>query len=172
VESALENQNYNTMPRHSSRIELSQSALEQNYSFIRSKIGEKPVFSSVVKANAYGHGIETYVPMAEEAGIRHFSVATGFEAEEVFEARTREDTDIMIMGILYPEDLPWMIEHEIEYFVFNFHRLERSLKVAREVGKKARIHLELETGGNRTGLPADQLEQAVDYLEQHQEDID
>lgn len=160
------------MPRHSSRIELSQTALNQNFSFIRSKIGEEPVISSVVKANAYGHGIDTFVPMAEEWGIRHFAVATGFEAEEVFEACTKEDTDIMVMGILYPEDLPWMIEHDIEYFVFNFPRLERTVKVSEKVGRKAKIHLEIETGGNRTGLPENDLSEALNYLEQHQDNIE
>jgi alanine racemase len=121
-----------------------------------------------VKANAYGHGINAFVPLAEQCGVRHFAVATSFEAEEVVEARTL-DSDIMIMGILYPEDLPWVIDHEIEYFVFNFHRLERSLEEAREVGKRAHIHLELETGGNRTGLHEEQLDKALKYLEKHKD---
>ncbi len=159
------------MTSHSSRIELSKSALKNNLEFIRQKIGQHPVLSSVVKANAYGHGIETFVPLAEECGVEHFAVATSFEAEEVVEARTG-DADIMIMGILYPEDLHWVVDHEIEYFVFNFHRLERSREVADKVGKKARVHLELETGGNRTGLHEEQLDKALDYLERHQDKLE
>lgn len=151
------------MVRHSSRIELSQSALKNNISFIRKKVGDHPVISSVVKANAYGHGIEEYVPMAEKCGIRHFAVASSFEAEEVMAARTT-DADVMIMGILYPEDLEWVIEQEIEYFVYDFHRITRSIEVAKEVGKKARIHLELETGGNRTGMEEEKLDDAIELI--------
>lgn len=154
------------MQRHSSRIELSQSALQNNIDFIRAKAGEGTVISSVVKANAYGHGIQEFVPMAEKCGIRHFAVASSYEAEEVLEARTT-DADIMIMGILYPEDLPWVIEEEIAYFVYDYPRLERSVEVAAEAGKKARIHLELETGGNRTGMEREQLGPAVDLLKDH-----
>jgi len=139
------------MVRHSSRIELSQSSLKGNINFLRKKIGDKVRISLVVKANAYGHGILDYVPMAEKCGIDHFSVASSFEAEEVLEV-CKPDTKIMIMGILYDEDIPWAIEHGIEFYVFNFDRLERVVEIAKNVGKPAHIHLEVETGANRTGL--------------------
>lgn len=151
------------MHRHSSRIELSRSALQTNLDFIRGKIGNDAVISSVVKANAYGHGIQEFVPLAEQCGIRHFAVASSFEAEEVLQARTT-NADIMIMGILYPEDLDWVIQEELEYFVYDYNRLERSVDVAQKVGKKARIHLELETGGNRTGMERDKLDKAIAYI--------
>ncbi len=155
------------MVKHSSRIHLSHSALKQNIRFIREKIGTHPVISSVVKANAFGHGIETFVPMAEKCGIRHFSVASSYEASEVKKAITHDDSRIMIMGILYPEDLPWVIDNEVSFFVFNFEQLELARKVAVDLGKQAVIHLELETGGNRTGLPSAELEKAVRFLKKH-----
>jgi alanine racemase len=139
------------MVRHSSRIELSQSLLKGNINFLRKKIGKDVRLSSVVKANAYGHGITDYVPMAEKCGIDHFSVASSFEAEEVLQV-CKPETRIMIMGILYNEDIPWAIENGIEFYVFNFERLPRVIESAKELGKKARIHLEVETGANRTGL--------------------
>lgn len=156
------------MVRHSSRIELSQSALKQNLSFIRSKIGPDAIFSSVVKANAFGHGIETFVPMAEKAGVRHFSVASSYEAWEVSEACT-EDSTIMIMGILYDEDLKWVIEHDVEFFVFDILRLKKAKKVAEKLGRKAIIHLEVETSGNRTGLDESELQTALTYLKENED---
>ncbi len=150
-------------PRHSSRITLSQSALTKNLRFLRGKVGPEPVISSVVKANAFGHGIEAFVPMAERAGVRHFSVASSQEARQVLEAR-RSDARIMIMGILYPEDLPWVIGHGIEFFVFDTVRLRTALRVARAVGRKALVHLEVETGGNRTGLTKEAFEESLTVL--------
>jgi len=154
------------MVRHSSRIELSQSALKQNLSFIRKKIGKKPVFSSVVKANAFGHGIEAFVPMAEKAGVDHFSVASSFEALEVKQSAS-ENSKIMIMGILYDEDLEWVIGNEIEFFVFDIKRLKKARQVSEAVGKKAVIHLEAETGGNRTGLDDKDLDAAISYIREN-----
>jgi len=154
------------MVRHSSRIELSQSALKQNINFIRKKIGDHPVFSSVVKANAFGHGIETFVPMAEKAGVHHFSVASSFEALEVKQAAS-EKSKIMIMGILYDHDLEWVIGNEIEFFVFDVKRLKKARQVSGNLGKRAVIHLEVETGGNRTGLNDTELKTAVSYINEY-----
>ncbi len=156
------------MVRHSSRIELSQAALKQNINFIRQKIGPEVTLSSVVKADAFGHGIDTFVPMAENAGVRHFSVASSYEAREVLEARTKEST-IMIMGILYDEDLEWVINNKIEFFVFDLPRLKKAKQVAEKMGKKAVIHLEVETGGNRTGLDESDLETALTFLKQNRD---
>ena len=159
------------MVKHSSRITLSLSALKQNFSFIREKIGPNAIISSVVKANAFGHGIGTFVPMAEKCGVNHFSVASSFEAWEVKQALTNENSRVMIMGILYPEDLPWVIEHDVEFFVFDYEQLENARNAAEQVGKPAKIHLELETGGNRTGLPPEHLDKAIRYLKKHQEHL-
>jgi len=154
------------MVRHSSRIELSQSALKQNVNFIRKKIGPKAILSSVVKADAFGHGIGTFVPMAEKAGISHFSVASSYEAWEVSEACNKESS-IMIMGILYDSDLEWVIDNDIEFFVFDLPRLKKARDVAEKMGKKAIIHLEVETGGNRTGLDESDLPAALKLLNEH-----
>ena len=154
------------MVRHSSRIALSQSALKNNIDFIRKKVGEKTRISSVVKANAYGHGIAQFVPMAEQCGINHFAVASAFEAEEVLEA-CADETKIMIMGILYEEDIPWAISNDIEFYVFNFARLPKVLKVARQLGKPAHIHIEVETGANRTGMQSEEFPATLNFLKEH-----
>lgn len=156
------------MVRHSSRIGLSQSALKTNFNFIRKKVGKGTIISSVVKANAYGHGILEFVPMAEKCGIDYFAVASSFEAEEVLEACSK-NSRIMIMGILYEEDIPWAIEHDIEYYVFNYERLVLSKQIAERLGKKARIHLEVETGANRTGLQSEDFEKTMHFLKENQE---
>ena len=158
------------LPRHSSRITLSQRALSTNLRFLRGKIGERAILSSVVKANAFGHGIDSFVPMAERAGVRHFSVASSQEARQVLGAR-REDGRIMIMGILYPEDLDWVIGNGIDFFVFDIERLQAALRVARRIGTPARVHLEVETGGNRTGLTEEPFEASLALLREHPEHL-
>jgi len=158
------------MVKHSSRIELKQSALKANINFIRKKIGKKAILSSVVKANAYGHGIESFVPMAEKCGIHHFSVASSFEAEEVLNA-CHEKSEIMIMGIIYEEDIPWAIENNIEFFVYNYDRLPVTLAAAKKIGKPAKVHIEVETGANRTGMPSEEFPKAINFLKKNKDHI-
>ena len=146
--------------QHSSRLELSQSALKHNLEFLRRTIGDHPKISLVVKANAYGHGFSPFVGMAEKCGIRHFSVASSGEAQATRRILTQDST-VMIMGILHDNDLEWVIEQGIEFYVFSLRRLEGAAEVARRIGIPARIHLEVETGGNRTGLEQAKLKEAL-----------
>ena len=55
-------------------ITLNEKAVQNNIRFLKKKMGSKVRISSVVKANAYGHGIEQIVPLFQKAGIDHFSV--------------------------------------------------------------------------------------------------
>ncbi len=158
------------MVKHSSRIELSQSALTKNINFIRKKIGPHPIICSVVKANAYGHGVDKFVKMAEKAGVHYFATASAFEAQEVMKAKNN-GSQVIIMGILYDEDLKWAIDNGIEFFVFNYDRLEKVKKISQEIGKKAKIHLEIETGANRTGLQASEFSKAITFLKKYQKYI-
>jgi alanine racemase len=44
--------------RNTSVIELSKEALCNNLRFLKNRVGDERVYSSVVKGNAYGHGQE------------------------------------------------------------------------------------------------------------------
>lgn len=158
------------MVKHSSRIELKQSAYKSNLNFIKKKIGGQVIVSSVVKANAYGHGIRTFVPMAEKCGVNHFSVASSFEAEEV-KSVCSKSSRIMIMGIIYEEDIPWAIEHDIEFFVYNYERLPKTLAAAKKLEKAAKVHIEVETGANRTGLPQKDFLKVLNFLKKNSDHI-
>ncbi len=148
---------------HTSIIELSERALRTNLEFLRDRIGPKTIFSSVVKGNAYGHGINHFIPKAQECGVDHFSVFSAGEALAVLEART-EPCEIMIMGYIDEAELEWAVDNEIAFYVFDLERLRATNRAAARVGKKAKVHLELETGMNRTGLPEDQLGDVADLI--------
>jgi alanine racemase len=156
------------MVKHSSTIELSQKALTGNINFLKKQVGPNVQISCVIKANAYGHGIEHYLPMAEKAGINHFSVASSREAYKAKEA-AKPTTRIMIMGILYDEDLPWVLKNNVEFYVFHYQRLEKVAVLAKQLGLKARVHLEVETGANRTGLAEKTFAQCLSVLQHNKE---
>lgn len=153
-----------------SYIELSESALRNNIDFLRNIIGSSCTLSSVVKGNAYGHGIEQFVPLAYNCGQRHFSVFSADEAYRVYTV-TKGDCTILIMGYIDREDLRWAIEHDIEFFVFDIPRLEAAIETARSMNKPARIHLEIDTGMNRTGLDREEFKQAVRTMRKSMEHL-
>ena len=148
---------------HSSSIEINKSALKQNIKFIKKYVGKNVKFSSVVKGNAYGHGIEKFVPIAEDCGADHFSVFSADEAARVKKVCNKK-TEIMIMGNIDNEDLQWAIENNIQFYVFEMTRLEAALASAKKIKKSARMHLELETGMYRTGFENLELKKALKLL--------
>ncbi|AFM03328.1 alanine racemase [Bernardetia litoralis DSM 6794] len=134
-----------------SHIEISKSALQNNYHFLRQLIGENVTLSSVVKGNAYGHGLENFIPLAESCGASHFSV---FSADEAFEVQKlkKENSQIMILGMIGNEELEWAIRTSIEVYMFDLERLEVGLQIAQKMQMPIKIHLEMETGMNRIGI--------------------
>lgn len=148
---------------NSSIVELDKNAIANNVDFIRSQIGKGVKLSCVVKANAYGHSIEQMVPELEKNGVRHFSVFSSFEAREVYQA-TRKKSTIMIMGDISNEDLSWVVEKQIECFVYNFHTLKKLVEEGIKQKIKVCIHVELETGMNRHGYSKTDWGKLIDYL--------
>ncbi len=152
-----------------SHIELNKSAFLQNITFLKNYIGKDVVFSSVIKGNAYGHGIEHFVPMAEACGIRHFSVFSSDEAKRAHDSKTESDSHIMIMGMIENSEIGWAIEEDISFYIFENDRLEAAIHHAKELDKPARIHLHLETGMNRTGLENSEIEEAVRLIKSNKD---
>ena len=151
-----------------SYIELSKEAYENNLQFLRSLVKNGTRISSVVKGNAYGHGIGDFVPMAEEMGIDHFSVHSADEAKEVLSAFKKDSTELMIMGFISNNDLEWAISNNVSFFVFEFDRVKAAAETAKRLKKKARIHIELETGMNRTGFDHEEVNRLIPVLKENE----
>lgn len=134
-------------------------------------VGKDVIVSSVIKGNAYGHGINSFVPMAERCGVDHFSVFSASEAERAFASR-RNDSHIMIMGDLHNDEYAWAIENGISFYIYNLVQLKAAIKTASTLGKKALVHLELETGMNRLGLEQEELKQALNLVKASKNSIE
>lgn len=134
-----------------STIEISKSALQNNLRFIRKRMKPGVRLCSVVKGNAYGHGLSQFSRMAMEEGVNFFAVHS---AEEAFRLKEKVHgiADLFIMGEIENEAVAWAIDNDIQFAVFDFHRLETALTYSKRLNKKARLHFEIETGMRRTGF--------------------
>lgn len=144
-------------------ITLNETAIENNIRFLKEKLGKQVRISAVVKANAYGHGIEKTVPLFEKYGITHFSVFYYSEALRVHQSTVKPVT-ILIMGWIPENKMKDVLKKKMEFFVFNLERLYLALACAKQLNVPARIHLEAETGMNRSGLDTAQLKEAISII--------
>lgn len=153
-----------------SSIELNQTAYQNNIDFLRKTFGKKVQFSSVVKGNAYGHGIKEFVTMAYDCGVSHFSVFDVEEAKLIKEALTDKAT-IMVMGLVQEIDMEWVIANNVEFFVFDKIRLNQAVKAAKKLKIVAKIHIEVETGMNRTGFEKRELSAVITTFKKEKEHL-
>lgn len=151
-----------------SKIEIVKCALEHNVKFVKSITKPKTIISAVIKGNAYGHGTRVIVPALEGLGINHFSVYSSPEAKVAFEVK-KPATTIMIMGFIYDEDFDWIVQNEIEFYVSDMVTLSKAIETSKRLEKKAIIHIDVETGMNRTGFGIRELKQAIPLLQIAQE---
>ncbi len=150
--------------KSTSWIELSKSALQNNIDFIKNELNNLEAFYSVVKGNAYGHGIREFCFLLYDLGVKNFSVFNAEEAYELVNVLRKKDISVMIMGSVTEDQMEWVILNEVSFFVFNWERLKNAISIAKRNNKKARIHLEFETGMNRTGFPLKELPQLYSFL--------
>lgn len=149
---------------NNSYLELNPKSYQTNIEFLRKHFHKGVLFSSVVKGNAYGHSIEKFVEIALAEKVKHFSVFDSNEARRV-KAVVGDQATVMIMGWLSnEEDLNWIIQNDIEFFVFEKHRFTAALTAAKKIRKKAIVHIEVETGMNRTGFNSSELKWVQDFL--------
>lgn len=152
-------------------IELNPDSYQNNLLFLKKMYGKNVILSSVVKGNAYGHGIEEFVTMAHKKGVSHFSVFDVAEAQLVKKQLPKKVT-ILIMGFVSDEVMDWVIQNDIEFYVFERKRLETAIKISKKLNKKAIIHIEVETGMNRTGFVQSELNSLTSLLKKEENYIE
>lgn len=156
--------------KETSYIEINQTALKNNIQFIQNAIGDNCELISVIKGNAYGHGIKNITPVLSNCGVTSFAVFSAYEANKIVETNIKYQR-IIIMGDADNEGLEWAIKSEVEFFVFDKDRLNQSVKYAKQFNTKAKIHLEIETGLNRTGFTKKELKTILPFLKENENHI-
>ncbi len=138
------------MSREAKWAEIDLDALAYNMRNIREKVGADRRIAAVVKANAYGHGVLMMIDTLKENGANQFAVATLNEALELRKALIEDD--IIVLGVLPPGTEKISIGADIQHAVATYEKAEALSKAAQELGRKARVHIKLDTGMTRIGF--------------------
>ncbi len=132
-------------------LELDLEAYRGNLRALAEYTG-RPVLA-VVKANAYGHGM---VRMAQsalevgEAGCCGVAVALPEEGAELRE--TGQTGRIVVLGLALEEQAGLLVEHNLEAVVTRPEVLEAFAEAAARTGRRARVHVKVDTGMSRVGV--------------------
>jgi alanine racemase len=134
---------------HPAWIEIDCCQLRKNISIIRHHIGNS-LYCLPVKANAYGHGLCPIGKLAKEAGIDYLGVAHLQEGIQLRESGV--DIPILVLGAIHEEQILDLIHHRLEFTISSKFKADLVAQKCKNIGQKCRVHLEVDTGMQRTGV--------------------
>ena len=150
-------------------IEIDAKAAKKNYDTFRELIArgakdkKRPQLWSVVKSNAYGHGLYAFSKLMERFGIDGFCVDSIVEGISLRGAGIKKP--ILVLGQTLPSRYAEAVKNKITISISNFEALE-SLAHSIRTGKKQipDFHIKLDTGMHRQGFYPENAAKIIKFL--------
>jgi alanine racemase len=129
-------------------------AVRANAELARRLAGDRDVIA-VVKADAYGHGAVPLSRVLLDAGCASLAVASVAEAAELREAHIGSAI-LVLAGILDEQEAELAVSLGLTPVLHHRESLRLAAAAARRAGTRLPVHVELDTGMRRMGVPADE----------------
>lgn len=105
---------------------------------------------AVVKADAYGHGMDEAVRTLNDQGVQSFGVSDVHEGIQL--RKTVKDCSILCFESILPEDIPHLIRHQLMPTIASVQIARKCNDEARKVKKRLDVHIAIDTGMGRMGV--------------------
>jgi len=126
------------------------AALEHNYRQLRRLCEPQVKMLAVVKADAYGHGLLPVAKKLAASGVDYFGAGSLEEGLMLRRAGLTQPV-LLLLGIL-PEEAGCAVGHDLDVALFRLDVAQALAAAAHQQGKKARVHVKVDTGMGRLGL--------------------
>ncbi len=149
-----------TSIQRDSWLEINLSALERNYKKLRELL--KTDIMAIVKADAYGHGATVISPILQSMGIHSFGVATVDEGIALRESGIQ--VPIVILGATPFWANESCIRNNLTLTIYSpeqISQLKELLNKSDYKKMKLSVHLKIDTGMNRLGIPYQEATQII-----------
>ncbi len=130
-------------------IELDMKNLAWNIQETRKRVGDRPILA-VVKCNAYGHGLVEMSQGMADNGISHFGVVKVWEAVSLREKKIGDM--VLNLGPFSRLEAVDIVKHGISQSVYT-DAVELLAEEARKQQKQVKVHIKMDTGLGRIGIP-------------------
>jgi alanine racemase len=130
-------------------LEVDLGRLARNYQRICAHVGKAQVMP-ILKANAYGHGLVAVARKLEQVGAPYLGVAYLEEG-----LRLRQEglhIPVLVMGGIVGEQIPRFLQADLTLTASSVDKLSAIDECAARLGKRAKVHLKIDTGMERIGV--------------------
>ena len=131
--------------------EVDLGALEFNYRQIQKRIPGRVKLLAVVKADAYGHGAIPVSLKLEKLGVEYLGVAITEEGVELRKGGIK--APVLVLGGIFGGEVDQILRYRLTPVIFRKDSLKLLSREAERRRKKVKIHLKVDTGMGRLGVP-------------------
>jgi alanine racemase len=145
--------------------EVDLSALRGNLAWVRHRLGPKAKIITVVKADAYGHGLKQIVTLLMQSGTDIFGVANLTEAESI--RSVGRGWPILMLGACLPDEVSAAVRDDVRPTISSIEEARRFEVAAARARKTVSLHIKVDTGMARLGVASSgavELVRAVNAL--------
>lgn len=136
--------------REKTWVEIDSQAYSHNIQIIRSLLHPEVTFCSIIKANAYGHGLEEITMLGLRSGITCFGVDSIDEAQRVRKIANQED--ILILGYTPEDRLQDVVRIGAIQTVYDEKTVSMLSIEAKKQQLNCFVNIKCETGTQRQGI--------------------
>ena len=130
--------------------EIDLDAIAHNFKEIKRVTSPDAKIMAVIKADAYGHGFTEVAHTLLQSGAHAFAVATADEALQL--RRAGFDVPVLILGYVFVDEYEELIKNGISLVAGSLDTAREISCAAKKAGKRAKIHIKLDTGMGRIGF--------------------
>ncbi len=134
--------------------EVDLNALRENLAQIRNVLAPAKRVLTVVKADAYGHGLRQIAAILMQSGTDIFGVANLAEARAI--RSVGKGWPVLMLGACLPSEIDHAVRDEVMATVSSLEEAKGFSAAAKRLGKTAWVHLKINTGMGRLGIAPDQ----------------
>jgi alanine racemase len=135
--------------------EIYLKAITGNVRAIRGGMNPRTEFCAVVKADGYGHGAVAVAKAALAGGATRLAVA--FVEEGVALRMAGLACPILVMGYAGAPEASRAMEHKLQLAIVSCENAVQVAEAAKALGTTAVVHLKIDTGMHRLGVPWEEV---------------
>lgn len=149
-------------PTRPTRAEIDLAAIAANVRVACGLARPAAHVMAIVKADAYGHGAVPVARAALAAGATWLGVAIPEEAAALRSAAIR--SRILVLGPIAPDQASLVAAHDLDQCVSDLRQAKALSSAAASCGRTLRVHLKVDTGMGRVGLPPREVPSAAEAI--------
>ncbi|MEN0064016.1 MAG: alanine racemase [Myxococcota bacterium] len=130
-------------------LEVRLRQIAANYHAILTHTGGVPLMP-ILKANAYGHGLVPVASLMEQLGAP--SIGLAYLEEGIAVRQAGVQLPILVLGGILGDQIPQFLEHDLMLTASSIDKLRAIEACAKAQGRRAKVHLKIDTGMERIGV--------------------